>query len=128
MQPNFRILTLEIAFNQQSRVQQDSHFAPSVAARLEAISLAVSAPSGARARNSFAKTSALIPFFFHPVRLLRGDEPTAGLFLDNVMPAINQTPDRQPAFIGFGHSRHTGKFPHLAHPSSAKRPLSCTLV
>jgi len=38
------------AFNEQRSVQEDSHFALSMAARLAEISLAVSAPKGVRER------------------------------------------------------------------------------
>jgi hypothetical protein len=45
------------------------------------------------------------------MRLFSRDEPAAGLFTHNVMVAVNQSSNGQPAFVGFGYGRHTGKFP-----------------
>ncbi len=48
---------------------------------------------------------------FDAMRFLGRDKPSAGLFADNAVLAIHQTPNGQPAFISFGNSRHTGIFP-----------------
>jgi hypothetical protein len=39
------------------------------------------------------------------------DEPAAGLFAHDVLMAVNQSANGQPALVGFGYSHHNGKVP-----------------
>jgi hypothetical protein len=39
------------------------------------------------------------------------NEPAAGLFADDVLLSVNQSPDGEPAFVRFGYRCHYGKFP-----------------
>jgi hypothetical protein len=48
---------------------------------------------------------------FYAMLFFRGDKPTARLFMNNIMAAVNQPANGQPAFVGFGYRRHRGKFP-----------------
>jgi hypothetical protein len=45
------------------------------------------------------------------------DEPSTGLFADDVLLAVNQSANGQPAFVSFGNGRHMGKFPQSARES-----------
>lgn len=51
---------------------------------------------------------------FNPMVFFGCDEPAPGLFAHDVLMAVNQSANGQPALVSFGYSRHMGNFPHPA--------------